>query len=241
AHPAERAKLARPRQHGALAGDLEILEAVVANADADRAVAVSGLEIFLPEVGRLEDVPIAVDDHRACVHVGLLLRDRGIGSQACAGAECLCSRRAYLGGEMWWLRVPRDAKVESEAILVDDTPIPLECARLAAPESKSRSLVEALGDRSCVGDAEPHLIQVPGTRLPDGGVEQCAAIAVVPPSRGHIHAPDAAHVALFQLGFSKDTDHADEALSIEATEDRLFLIGEGPLDELDGEAHVIFG
>ena len=67
AHPAERAELARAGERGALAVDLEVLEAVVAHADADRAVAIGGLEVGLPQIGRLEDVAVAVDHERSVV------------------------------------------------------------------------------------------------------------------------------------------------------------------------------
>jgi hypothetical protein len=65
AHAAQGAELAGAGQGGALAVDLQILVTVVADPDADRATAVAGLEILLPQVGRLEDVPVAVDDHGA--------------------------------------------------------------------------------------------------------------------------------------------------------------------------------
>jgi len=65
AHAAQRAELAGSGQGGAPAVDLQILVAVITDPDRDRAAAVAGLEILLPQVGRLEDVPVAIDDHRA--------------------------------------------------------------------------------------------------------------------------------------------------------------------------------
>src|SRR4029450_5431673 len=62
-HPAQVAELPRPWEAGALAVDLEILEGVVAHADANRPVAVARLEVLLPQIGRLEDMPVAIDHH----------------------------------------------------------------------------------------------------------------------------------------------------------------------------------
>ena len=67
-HPAQCAELAGPGQHGALAVDLEVLEGVVADADADRAVAVARLEVLLPQIRRLEDMPVAIDQHGIRAH-----------------------------------------------------------------------------------------------------------------------------------------------------------------------------
>ena len=70
-HPAQVAELPRPWEDGALAVDLEILEGVVADADANRAVAVARLEVLLPQIGRLEDVPVAIDQHGVRGHRAL--------------------------------------------------------------------------------------------------------------------------------------------------------------------------
>jgi hypothetical protein len=69
AHAAQGAELARTGQGGALACDLEVLVAVVADADPERAVAVARLEMLLPEIGWLEDVPIAIDDRGGLGHL----------------------------------------------------------------------------------------------------------------------------------------------------------------------------
>ena len=61
AHPAESAELTGSRKLRTLPVDLEILVAVVAHADPDCAVSKGGLEVSLPQIGRLEDVSVAVD------------------------------------------------------------------------------------------------------------------------------------------------------------------------------------
>jgi hypothetical protein len=45
-----------------------VLETIVANADAKRAVAILRLEVSLPQIGWLEDVAIAVDDEFVVGH-----------------------------------------------------------------------------------------------------------------------------------------------------------------------------
>ena len=68
AHAAEGAELANARELRALAIDLEVLVAVVAHADPDRAVSDFRLEVLLPQIGRLQDVSVAVDHGVVCVH-----------------------------------------------------------------------------------------------------------------------------------------------------------------------------
>ncbi len=68
AHAAERAEQAGRSHLGALAIDLEIFEAVVADADAHRAVAILRIDVFFPEVRRLEDMSVAIDHHFFGLH-----------------------------------------------------------------------------------------------------------------------------------------------------------------------------
>ena len=65
AHAAERRELAGARDRGGPPIDQQLLEAVVGDADAERAVAIDRLQVGLPEVRRLEDVPIAIDHERS--------------------------------------------------------------------------------------------------------------------------------------------------------------------------------
>jgi len=60
-HRAERSGEAAAREQRRAAADLQILETLVVDPDAQRAVAVRGLQVALPQVGRLEDVPVGVD------------------------------------------------------------------------------------------------------------------------------------------------------------------------------------
>src|SRR5208282_3388781 len=53
---------------GALAIYLEIFEAVVADANAHRAVAILRINVFFPEVGWLEDMSVAIDHHFFGLH-----------------------------------------------------------------------------------------------------------------------------------------------------------------------------
>src|SRR5262245_26287237 len=68
AHPTERAELARASDRGRPAVDEEVLEAVLADADAERSIAIRRLQVGLPQIGRLEDVAIAVDNERVGRH-----------------------------------------------------------------------------------------------------------------------------------------------------------------------------
>jgi hypothetical protein len=61
--------------------DLEILEAVVAHADAHRAVHVLLLQVGLPEVGRLEDVAVGING----AGEGKALDLVGHGTPVCSG------------------------------------------------------------------------------------------------------------------------------------------------------------
>src|SRR5262249_6805652 len=67
-HAPERAELAGTRKLGSAPVDLEVLVTVVAHADPDGAVAHRGLEVLLPEVGRLQDVSVPVDHGRLGPH-----------------------------------------------------------------------------------------------------------------------------------------------------------------------------
>src|SRR5262245_23506999 len=64
AHAAQCAQLAGAGQGGSPAVDLQVFIAVVADPDPDGTGPVAGLEVLLPEIGRLEDVPVAINDHR---------------------------------------------------------------------------------------------------------------------------------------------------------------------------------
>ena len=92
----------------ALAVDLEILEAVVAHPDADRAVAVGGLEVLLPQIRRLEDVAASQSISIASVVIAALRslsrRRRGAdalalhpdargGAVPCVGGDAPCAAR----------------------------------------------------------------------------------------------------------------------------------------------------
>ncbi len=68
AHAAERAEQAGRCHLRALAIDFEILEAVVADANAHRAVAILRVDVFLPEIGRFEDMSVAIDNHFFGLH-----------------------------------------------------------------------------------------------------------------------------------------------------------------------------
>src|SRR5581483_2667579 len=88
-HRAERGREPAPAHHRAGTADLELLEAVVVAHDAQRAVAILRFEERLPQVRRLEDVPVGVD--RAVVRemsrlVQLLAHL--VPLRALAGAEC---------------------------------------------------------------------------------------------------------------------------------------------------------
>ena len=60
-HRAERGGEAAPAELGPLPADLELLEAVLVDHDAQRPVAELGVDVGLPQVGWLEDVPVGVD------------------------------------------------------------------------------------------------------------------------------------------------------------------------------------
>ena len=60
-HRAEAGGQVPPHHLGGLAVDLQVLEAVWILAHAEGMVAVGGLEVAVPQVGRLEDVPVRVD------------------------------------------------------------------------------------------------------------------------------------------------------------------------------------
>src|SRR6202035_5642088 len=97
AHPAEGAQLPPTGDRGGPAVDLQVLEAVVAHAYAEGPLPVGGLEVGLPQVRRLEDVPVAVDyrrlgRHRVLSHGGLRLA----GFQQ--GAQLGTRSRQQLGG-----------------------------------------------------------------------------------------------------------------------------------------------
>ena len=68
AHPAEGAQLTPAGDRGGPAVDLQVLEAVVAHADAECPLPVGGLEIGLPQIRWLQDVPVAVDYRRLDRH-----------------------------------------------------------------------------------------------------------------------------------------------------------------------------
>src|SRR5580704_3226991 len=68
AHAAERAEQAGRGHFGALAINLEVFEAVLADADTHRAVAILRVDVFFPEVGRLEDMSVAIDHHFFGLH-----------------------------------------------------------------------------------------------------------------------------------------------------------------------------
>src|SRR5580700_6657530 len=62
AHAAERSEQSGLSHRGALAIYFEILEAVIADPNAHRAVAIFGIDILLPEVGWFEDMSVAIDN-----------------------------------------------------------------------------------------------------------------------------------------------------------------------------------
>src|SRR5262249_18897792 len=70
AHSSEGAELALTSDGGALAVDLQILEAVIAYADAQGPAAIGGLEVRFPQIWRFENVAVAIDHERfGCHHV----------------------------------------------------------------------------------------------------------------------------------------------------------------------------
>ena len=69
AHAAERAEQAGRGHLGAFAIDFEVLEAVVADADAHRAIAILRVDVFFPEIGRLEDMSVAIDNQFFSFHI----------------------------------------------------------------------------------------------------------------------------------------------------------------------------
>ena len=72
AHRAERRREA-PRAHlRPLPADLELLEPVLVEHDAQGAVAELGIDVALPQVGRLEDVPVGVDRTLVAQPLGLV-------------------------------------------------------------------------------------------------------------------------------------------------------------------------
>src|SRR5262249_29137771 len=68
AHATERAELARASDRGRPAVDEQLLEAVVADADAERPIPILRIEVGFPQIRRLEDVAIAVDYERVGRH-----------------------------------------------------------------------------------------------------------------------------------------------------------------------------
>ena len=64
AHRAERRREAAPAHRRALAGDLQLLEAVLVDAEAQRPVAELRVDVLLPQRRRLEDVAVGVDGAR---------------------------------------------------------------------------------------------------------------------------------------------------------------------------------
>src|SRR5262249_6229742 len=72
AHSSEGAELALPSDGRALAVDLQILEAVVAHADAQGPVAIGGLEVGFPQIRRFEGVAVAIDHEGFGLHHLLL-------------------------------------------------------------------------------------------------------------------------------------------------------------------------
>src|SRR5262249_22778217 len=72
AHSSEGAELALTSDGGALAVDLQILEAVVAHADAQGPVAIGRLEVRFPQIRRFKNVPVAIDHERFGRHHVLL-------------------------------------------------------------------------------------------------------------------------------------------------------------------------
>jgi len=60
-HAAEGSRETASRSLGRLAADLQILESLRVAANAQREIAVGGIDVALPNIGRLENVTIGVD------------------------------------------------------------------------------------------------------------------------------------------------------------------------------------
>src|SRR5262249_11943488 len=76
-HPAEKGKCFDAKEPRGPAVEFEDLVPFAVSADADRPIAELGVNIFFPDIGRLQDMPVGVDDvvvrqMRECSHVALL-------------------------------------------------------------------------------------------------------------------------------------------------------------------------
>src|SRR5713101_5436905 len=110
---------------------------------------------------------------------------------------------------------------------VDRASLPLQRARLSSPRPKPCRFVQPFRSEGGLCYAQLQLVESAFASVLDGCLEQCTPGALV---------------SCLHFGRPKESDHASEVSSVELPEDRLLVVvGEGGLDELEGEAPVILG